>query len=412
MIDREYFNLKEGINLSLYKTNKFKDINIYLNFLVEPNRLTNLTCTFLKYMLTDSCQKYKDKQSMSKISDLLYAGTIGTNLTRDVDYSSFEIHYNFIDPKYLSDISFIDYFEYIKETLFNPLFTNKKFDEFKKIIESIYLRELDKPNKLASNNFIKYLSKEDERISFIDNDYRDLLEEITLDDVINTYYQIINNSRLDIYVVGDVNNDIIDFFKDFDLKKRKNRIVEINKKEINSIGIKEDIIKANTSNLIVSYQMNYDPYSNSIAKWLTGITLLGISPTSLLFEEVREKNSLCYSIFPSQIRTNGLINIVTNISSENKDKTIKEIEKQINRVSNLDFEDCKLEEAKAYLISNVIQGYDDPDFLETFFYSRDIKNKQETIDEYVFNIRKINKNDIKDIFKDYRHILTYYLKGE
>ena len=55
-------NLKENVNLHVYKTDKFKDVNIYIEFLDNSDKHDQVLRNLLGMMLEDSCNLYKQKR--------------------------------------------------------------------------------------------------------------------------------------------------------------------------------------------------------------------------------------------------------------------------------------------------------------------------------------------------------------
>ncbi|WP_304753056.1 insulinase family protein, partial [Dubosiella newyorkensis] len=75
-------------------------------------------------------------------------------------------------------------------------------------------------------------------------------------------------------------------------------------------------------------------------------SILGQGPVSLLFEEVREKHSLCYSISSSLIRFDGALMISVGTRKDALDQVLLLIHEQIERIVHMDYPDSLLEIAK------------------------------------------------------------------
>ena len=65
----------------------------------------------------------------------------------------------------------------------------------------------------------------------------------------------------------------------------------------------------------------------------TGSCIFGQLPTSLLFQEVREKRSLCYSIYSSILSYDGVMSVSTGIDSAHLDEVKELVEQQRQRLS-------------------------------------------------------------------------------
>lgn len=77
-----------------------------------------------------------------------------------------------------------------------------------------------------------------------------------------------------------------------------------------------------------------------------------------MFDEIREKNSLCYSISSSIIRFDGALLIHTGVNRKDVTKVLNLIETQIDRLLNMDYDDRYLEIAKMDYKDRIISGLD------------------------------------------------------
>ena len=87
-------------------------------------------------------------------------------------------------------------------------------------------------------------------------------------------------------------------------------------------------------------------------------SILGQSQKNLMFDEIREKNSLCYSISSSIIRFDGAILIHTGVNRKDVTKVLNLIETQMDRLLNMDYDDAYLEIAKMGFNDRLFGGLD------------------------------------------------------
>ena len=99
------------------------------------------------------------------------------------------------------------------------------------------------------------------------------------------------------------------------------------------------------------------------------------------------------------------------IDKSNVQKVIEDIENQFKRMLDMDYDDDILVSAKQVLANNLLAIEDDVDYLLDHLYLNDIRNKYESIEEYIDNMKKINKEDIAKVFSKYQKYMIYFLKG-
>ena len=140
--------------------------------------------------------------------------------------------------------------------------------------------------------------------------------------------------------------------------------------------------------------------------------LLGDSSDSLLFQNVREKLSLCYSIGLLSLKSEGLIMIITEINKSNFDKTIEEIDKQIINAKNGEFDDELFASTKLQFANAIHSLGDDIDGFVAFDMMLKLNNIDISVDEHLRRIMAVKKEDVVRALNTYKKSITYFLKGD
>lgn len=398
--------------IKVIQTRKYKDINLYLRFSIENKKLIKEKVALLCKLIGDISNKYPTKLEMTKAKDMLYGISLTSSYKVRANIITFSLHYSFINPKFV-DINIDEYNQFIKETLYNSIINEKALEEAKRTTKSAILRKIDKPSVKATERFTEIVSKDNPYFSIYSENEKFIknIEKIKLDDIKQTYKDIINKAQLNIYLCGDIENEDIRKLTTFRFDNRN--IINLKTKKIvckekKLISDKLDISQTYLSMVYVTpFNKNHKDYFS----WFIGNAILGVLPTSLLFSQIREKLSLCYSIVSYDYKNEGLIRIITSINAKNKDKTIKEIENQINRLKVGDYDPCLLETAKVLICNSLIGTYDDLDALVDFYYESFISNFNYSIEEYCQNIMKVTVKDICNVYKKYKHYFNYVLIG-
>ena len=123
-------------------------------------------------------------------------------------------------------------------------------------------------------------------------------------------------------------------------------------------------------------------------------TLLGGCPTSLLFTNVREKQSLCYYCAATYDRHQGVMLIDSGVQSENVQKAKEEILKQLEAIRRGDFTDEQLESARRSLIQRHTSAKDNPDALEGFYIGQTVYDTYATPDEKRNRVLAVTREDV------------------
>ncbi|TGK83916.1 insulinase family protein [Leptospira montravelensis] len=92
-------------------------------------------------------------------------------------------------------------------------------------------------------------------------------------------------------------------------------------------------------------------------------TILGGGMASRLFQNIREKEGLCYSIysFPSYYKTTGLFSISSATSKEKAARCVELILKELESISKNGFSKSELADAKSNQMGSIAIGYELPE---------------------------------------------------
>ena len=142
-------------------------------------------------------------------------------------------------------------------------------------------------------------------------------------------------------------------------------------------------------------------------------TILGGSVSSRLFQNIREKEGLCYSIysFHSSYRDNGIFGIYCGASPDNYSRVLKLIMRECKNILKTGITEQELSDIKAYIKGNLALSLESTEVRmgqiarNEIIYGRDF-----SFDEIVKQIEKVSLNDFEKvcsrIFKDKQFTLV------
>ena len=140
-------------------------------------------------------------------------------------------------------------------------------------------------------------------------------------------------------------------------------------------------------------------------------TILGTMNDSILFNVVREANSLCYSIGSYVSRYNPSLTIYTGINKDNYDKTIELIKKCVNDMSNKKEVERLFESAKKTINTFLNSYYDDQVGQINTYYNRSFETIED-IEELRDSINKVTIDEVTELNKKIKLSTIYLLKGD
>ena len=328
---------EKNYNIHVIKTDKFKTITFKINFKRKIKKEEITMRNTLINILFSSSYKYANKRELEIETENLYGlGYRGVNYQSGI-YNIMSFDVKFLNEKYTEIGMHEKSIDFIYEILFNPNIVNNKFKEedlkYAKKIVYDNIVSLDENTSLYSQ--VRMLEAMDDSInSYRSSGYLDDLNYIDTANLYEYYKSILDNDIIDIFIVGNIDDNFISYLKNkFNFKDRKNSYEShFYKNNDYRLDYQEVVEEKNVtqSKLIIGFKL--DNLTEFELRYVLNIYnyILGGSPDSKLFKNVREKKSLCYSISSSNLPLNGLFLIKAGINACDYSKTLNLILKEFN----------------------------------------------------------------------------------
>ncbi len=139
--------------------------------------------------------------------------------------------------------------------------------------------------------------------------------------------------------------------------------------------------------------------------------MLGTSPVSKLFVNVREKLSLCYHCSSAYNAYKGAILITCDLARENREAAEHEIMAQLRALAEGDFSEEELESARRSLAGAYRQIEDSPAALENFYFGRTLAGMQDTVEHCRNAFLAVTREQVITVARAVTVNTVYYLDG-
>ena len=142
--------------------------------------------------------------------------------------------------------------------------------------------------------------------------------------------------------------------------------------------------------------------------------ILGSTPSSKLFQNFREKESLAYTVRSRFYRFKNIIVIYAGIQKKNYEKAKKVIYDQLNQIVNGEISKEEFDAAKQSILSDLIEWEDSKIAIAKMLFSNlfAFKNDKITIKDMYENIQKVTLEDVKEVANRIKVEQIYLLGGE
>lgn len=371
---------------TILKNDNFKTVSIGCFFKLPLTKENLSYLTLLSNYQQLGTQEYDNQQKLEAHADYLYAAKFETRPQIYGDTIIVRAEGNFIEPDLVTDESYnytaiIKFFE---EMVFRPNFKNQadyQLDLAKKQVKHDY----DSFSEVASNKAYQLFFKEYYK------DYPDfqnpifgdlaLIEQLTVSDLSSYYNQltkapatVIAHVKYPQKMASILENTV---FEELD----NSNFGQSNlKTKLGKVGCEIEFdYDYNQAQLVYGYQTKTD-YQTPILG-LVFSQILGGDEYSLLFQEVRQKAGLVYSVFSDYYFYNNLVMVQTSLLSDSITTASEIIEAQLDKMRHNNWSEDLLQTAKQQLISHRLILEEMPQF--------------KVQSELIAQLRKIEKADFE-----------------
>ena len=425
-MERKIFEIKQGIKAHLIKTDLFKT-NMASVIITVPLTRENVTKNaLLVSMLRCGTSNLQTQAEISKALENLYGTGFECGVDKYGDNQILRFYMDSINDKYALNGEKIleNMLNILLDIVFNPVLENGKFkEEFLKIekenLAKIIKSKIDDKDLYAYETCISKMYGENgfglHKYGFIEE-----LDAINVENLTEYYQNLIQNSKIDIFVSGeydeqDIENILSSNENIKNLKPRienyvlNNEFTEVKQipQTVNNVIEEMDVTQGKlVIGMDITSNVEKLQYKTAIYN-----VILGSGANSLLFQNVREKESLAYSIRSNYVKQKANIFIRAGIEIPNYEKAVKLIKDQLDIMKNGEFTDEDLKSAKEYMIAGIKAIEMEQDTGIVYYIGQEISKTNSTIDEYLKNIESVSREDVIDIAKNVHINTIYFLKG-
>ena len=331
------FILNNKIKACFKQNKNTPRIGLTLNFLIENAEKYAGEYSLMNRLLLKGTSKYTSEE----LASILDENAIELYTEMKSDYLKFK--FVCLNEDFELALSIL------KEIIMNPTFD--EFDKEKIKLKGELTAELDSAKVKVSDLFTKTIYKN----HYYGHSYTEILanvDNVTKEDVINSYTQILNNSKKSLALVGDVDYTLVEKYladipesKDVESRiseptKIKNEYVEI---------IKED---ANQAQILQGWLVPTIGEKDYPVIMLLNVILGASGLSSRLFLELREKKGLAYTVrsaYETHLKS-AVFSIYIGTEPSNIETSIQGFKEEIEKIKNVLVSEEELHNAKNNLI--------------------------------------------------------------
>lgn len=407
-------------NLHIINTQKFKTVNIRINFKTKAIKEDLTKRNLLSDILLRSSKNYPSEKEMAIACEELYDLNYSSNCTISGNYSILSFNTTFLNERYTEAGMNEQAIAFFLDMIMHPNVSDRSFDTntfkiAKKNIHDILISEKDNPGRYSMHELMEAIDS-NSPISYHTDGYLDDLDKINESNLYDYYEDMLKSNLIDIFIVGDVNKERVkelfaNHFQINTFKKAKDTHIIEHKKLPKRAKTK--IIAADFTQSQLLLGCKIDKMTDFERNYVSTIYsfILGGGPDSKLFQSVREKNSLCYSINSVILKTFNLLVIKAGIDKADFKKAVALIRKEVNNMNKNKITDEELEKAKVTYINSCKEILDSPSSIIGVYTAKEYLN-MDLLEERIKNIEKVTKEMIVAFSKKIHLDTIFLLEGD
>ena len=413
--------IKEGINLHIINTNKFKT-NLVAVFLTTPLNRENVTKNALIPMvLRRGSATLTNIEEINNRLDEMYGADFNCGVDKTGDNQILKFYMESINNNFLPEKENLleESIEVLLDLIFNPLIEEQGFkleyvNNEKEKLEQIILGKIDNKAKYAYDRCIEEMYK-DKPFGLYKYGYTENLENIDNKELFEYYKRMISECKIDIFISGEVDEQVKEILlKNENIKKINPRQPIYNKKSEKSYNADkekeiEEHMDVSQGKLVIGLDIEEDKKEAKYAA-LVYNAILGGTPTSKMFQNVREKAHLAYVAGSSYVRHKNNVFIRCGIEIEDYQKAVELIKIQIEDMRKGVFSDDDIKNAKASITAMIKSIPEEQDSEMMYYFGQEISEQKMKYDEYENRVNNVQRQDIIDIANSIKINTIYFLR--
>lgn len=416
----ETYELFPGVTLRCFPDNRFKQGALSIQ-IVRPQRAEEAAMNALiPTVLLRGCESCPDLRAITNRLDELYGASVGTAVRRVGDYQATGLYCAFLEDRFAmtGDRILEPMVEFLGQLLLKPLMEDGGFDrsfvegEKKNLISTIE-SELNDKRAYAMGKLLRTMCRADSfGVPRLGDKER--VSEIEPKALYNHYQRILATSRIELFYVGSVDGaQVAALLKNMLAPIERDYVCPPAQTAFHDGGRSDatEQMDAAQSVLCMGFVTPITGADEQFAAMQVLNTIFGAGMTSKLFQQVREKMSLCYAIGSGYYGSKGVVTVSAGIDRGKEALVRQEVCSQLEACCRGEITEEELRAAKEALTSSLRGVHDSPSAIESYYTTHLLSGSFRSPRQYMEQVQSVTMEAVVTAAKTVSLHTTYFLKG-
>ena len=416
----ETYELFPGITLRCYGDSRFKQGALSVQIIRLQRREEAAMNALFPTVLLRGCESCPDLRAITNKLDELYGASVGTMVRRVGDYQATGLYCAFLEDRFAmtGDRILEPMIRFLGQLLLKPCMEEGGFDkafvagEKKNLIATIE-SELNDKRAYAMGKLLRTMCRGDSfGVPRLGD--KEKVAEIDARTLYAHYQKILKESPMELFYVGSTaGSTVAALLKEMLSGIERSYVAVPPQTSFHDDGCSDAVeqMDAAQSVLCMGFVTSITSKNENFAAMQVLNTIFGAGMTSKLFQQVREKRSLCYAIGSGYYGSKGIITVSAGIDREKEAEVRAQVLEQLDACRRGEITAQELGAAKEALLSSLRGIHDSPSAIESYYATHYLSGAFRAPGQYMAEIEAVTVEDVVAAANTVRPHTTYFLKG-
>ena len=417
----ETIMLSPGVTLRCCRDSRFKQGAFSVQLVTPMAEATAAMNALLPAVLLRGTARCPDLRAVTRALDDLYGATLSPLVRRVGDYQTTGLYCGFMDDRFAlpGDQVFRRVVDFTRETLLDsPLLDGGFLPEYVEgekvnLISTIESERNDK-RAYAMSRLLEILCRGDS-FGIPRLGKREQVEAITARGLRAHYETMLRESPLELFYVGSAPaEEAAEHFQRMlaGISGERRPLPPQTGLTPGEGGDTVETMDVAQGNLCMGFTTPITNRNPQFPAMQLLNTLYGGGMTSKLFQNVREKQSLCYSVSSGYYAAKGILTVYAGIDPDTERAAREEILGQLEACRAGDITPGELTAAREALASSLRAVHDSPGSIESYYAPGALSGPGLTPEAYLDKLNRVTLSDVTAAANTLKLHTTFFLRGE
>jgi len=418
--------MTKGVERIEIKTGKFKNFKLGVYLRLPLRREDATGDILLARVLKAGCGKYSGLTEINRRLDSLYGASLSSFARKNVDEMVFSFEIDAINDAFLPEAGAAEgALSLLRDIIFDPFLDGGVFESSRLSREARAVRNdidgiINDKRQYAMLRLLEITGK-NEPFGVRECGYAEDLDRFDGAVLYDRYKKVLKEARINIAAAGNFDGELVGSFIDGLEADFGGRDAEYTASpafsgsggnETGDFECVREEMDVSQGKLAMAFSSGIEATGSLRFPFMVYNSVFGGGAHSKLFNNVREKLSLCYYAASRSVRANGLVLVQAGIEPANYQRALDEILLQAEEIKRGNVTSAEMTAAKAYLVSAILSYKDDVSPLLSWYESQAPFGERLTPEEAAERTAAVDLAEVVEAAQKVKLETVYFLSGK